>query len=275
VLVLLATTFPLGIGLGLAASLRRKARHERAVESVAHPLPRLLIRFGERNRERTDLTRARTLENLCACVQRRACRSYIVNQHDDPSDEHPFACTMRQEWRQRERVPNVAPAPGGSQSSLWCCCLHAPERVDDRPVETSGEIRGLIEAARETTPCVKRYWHHAAGIRQQVGSSLVHQGAQPDRERSTSFVFESVDDLPKRTVVAASRSRSVDRRLRGARQRDEVLHFRPAGRADGAASGVLERCRAGGASWCKDDGQKCVGDVREAVHWLPLEPQAC
>jgi hypothetical protein len=82
--------------------------------------------------------------------------------------------------------------------------------VNDGPLELCGQIGSLIEASCQTTPRVQRYGDHTLRIRQQITASLAQSSAQLYSQGSTSFVFERMNDVPERAVVAPERLGSAE-----------------------------------------------------------------
>ena len=90
---------------------------------------------------------------------------------------------------------------------------------------------------------MQRHRHDAVRIEEHIGACFGQHCAEPDRERATAFVFERVDDVTEGAVVAACRSRSINRAeftaiADGWNQR---LHVGPADIAHRTACWIFER----------------------------------
>ena len=84
-------------------------------------------------------------------------------------------------------MAHVAAARGGSETGLWGGGAGAPERVEDGAIEAPREVAGLVEAALQAPPGVKRHRDQDVGVPEQVGTGraiISASGAASERRPS-------------------------------------------------------------------------------------------
>ncbi len=173
---------------------------------------------------------------------------------------------------------NVATSFRGCQARLRWRRSRSPERVHDGQIELGCQVRRLIEPPGEPAPWMERDRHDAGRIGEQVAAGRAHPGAQPDGERSPAVVFERVNDVSKRPLVGARRSRIVDHGVAGEAsvRRSHEIDADPARIADGASRRVF---KGGGARHASrrerhpderiDDERQCFSSVISCRSALP------
>lgn len=204
--------------------------------------------------QRVHVGSAGAPQHLRALVQRRACRSHVIDK------DHARATKWRatgDKGRQHERVANVRVTRRRVQRHLRARRAHAPQRVDDRTIETFGEIAGLIEAAPQPPPRMQRDRHDAIAVLEHRSPGLAHQARQRIAERPSSFVLERVNDVAEHPVVTSGRQADGDVRAGPGCERGR----KDAAEADGADAAARRRIKrrvTGGARGRERRGEKGV-----------------
>jgi hypothetical protein len=70
----------------------------------------------------------------------------------------------------------------------------APNRPAHGQPQVPRQVLRLIEASMHHPPGMQRHRDHRIRVDQNVGSGLPHQSGQRSRQRSTTVVFEGVND---------------------------------------------------------------------------------
>jgi hypothetical protein len=204
--------------------------------------------------QRVHVGSAGAPQHLRALVQRRACRSHVIDK------DHARAVKARaagDKGRQHERVANVRVTRRRVQPHLRARRAHAPQRVDGRTMETVGEIAGLIESAPQPPPRMQRDRHDAIAVLEHRSPGLAHQARQRNGERPPSFVLEHVNDVAERPVVASGGQADADVRAGPGCERGR----KDAAQADGADAAARRRIKrrvTGGALGRERRGEKGV-----------------
>ena len=75
--------------------------------------------------------------------------------------------------------------------------------MDHWQLELLCQVRGLIEPTSEPSPRTQRNWHYAVRSLEMGSVPFFQQFPERHRQRSPAFVFERVDDLAQRALIAA------------------------------------------------------------------------
>ena len=158
------------------------------------------------------------------------------------------------------------------------------QRGRDRQPEMPRQLARLVEAARALARSVQRHGDGEVGALEHPRAGAAHPPRQMARERRTAVVLEGVHDRAQRAFVQTDRPRQRDERLvaaasRTARVREADAAPRrqriaagaaagfgdrddggPAGGADGAGGGMIERPAARRADRRQQEREQAVGD---------------
>src|SRR4029079_14858938 len=80
---------------------------------------------------------------------------------------------------------------------------NAPQRAKHREAEVLSEIVGLIEAAAQRAQRMERHRHERVRVGEDIAAGLTEKTRERSRERAAPLVFEGVNDVAQRAVVAA------------------------------------------------------------------------
>lgn len=83
----------------------------------------------------------------------------------------------------------------------------AEDAPDGQP-QGLGQVVCLVEPALESSQRVKRHRHDGIGAGEQVGRRRRNQPGQRGRENATVLVFQGVDEVAQRALIAAGAARS-------------------------------------------------------------------
>jgi hypothetical protein len=111
---------------------------------------------------------------------------------------------------QPERALHIRTAALGSQLNLCTSVPCSRQRINKRQFKVTGQLAGLVEASVILPAPVERNGHDMVGAFQQVHSSEAHQISERPCQRTSSVVFQSMNDFSKRAGVLANCSRSID-----------------------------------------------------------------
>jgi hypothetical protein len=98
----------------------------------------------------------------------------------------------------------------------------------DWKAEVPREIVCLVEAPTERAAPGQGNRDQRVGAVEHLVAGLAHQASQRAGERTSAFVFEGVDDLPKRSVVLPGAPRNPDdRRVPAASRAEQIERGEP------------------------------------------------
>ena len=152
------------------------------------------------------------------------------------------------------------------QFGLRPCIALAPKTRHHRPLEVARDFFGLVEAPSPQPSRVKGNRHDGIGVEQQIAALRSHQGGEIRSDRAPAFVFQGMDDRPKRAFVVPGRAAPVDvpsrspasgagapleRRHPPRRQR---VAAQPAGRRGNQTDPIPTSITHGAVEWMDQDG---------------------
>ena len=78
----------------------------------------------------------------------------------------------------------------------------ASEGVENRRAQVPRQVIGLVESALPLFPPMQWDWDDEVGSGEQVHPRIPHQGCQGAAQRTSSVVFEGVNDRPQGVLVS-------------------------------------------------------------------------
>ena len=153
--------------------------------------------------KRPHLFRAAGSQHPRTCLQRRAGRAHVVDQHDREAVDPRTSA-------QCEHRGDVLPSRLGGEAGLRARRPRSFQRAAHGQTENAGELVRLVEAATPLPFPVQGNRHDDIGPTQDCGPMLLQQRSERARQRTARVVLQRVHDCAKRAVVVAERGAGGD-----------------------------------------------------------------